>query len=89
MKNREIKKLKLENFKNQKKVERLGNIFTDGQIRKMECPKKRLRWSQDDISNAIGIYSAGPRAYRLLLKRWYSFPAVVTLRKWCSKIQIA
>ncbi|XP_072396484.1 uncharacterized protein [Diabrotica undecimpunctata] len=67
----------------------IGNLFSNTQLRKLEHSKTRLRWSVEDICKSIVIYSAGPRAYRLLLKKGYPFPAVSTLRSWLAKIKIA
>lgn len=67
----------------------MKKIFTSQQRNKLNNPKKRPRWSIEDISKAIVIHSAGPRAYRLLLKKGYTFPAVSTLRSWLKQIKIA
>nr|CAI5848072.1 unnamed protein product [Callosobruchus analis] len=48
--------------------------------------KKRITWSVNDISNAISMYAAGPRAYRLSLKRGFPYPADSTLKRWLLKI---
>lgn len=66
----------------------VGNLLSDEQMKKLEGSKSRIRWSLDDISKAIVIYSAGPRSYRLLLKKGYPFPAVSTLKTWLRKIRI-
>ncbi|CAH1367880.1 unnamed protein product, partial [Tenebrio molitor] len=64
-------------------------LFTPEQMKKLKNPATRPRWSIEEISKAIVIYSAGPRAYRLLLKKGYPFPAPSTLRSWVKKIKIA
>lgn len=66
----------------------LINIFTPGQIKKLLNPELRPTWSFTDISNAISIYSSGPRAYRQLLKKKYPLPAISTLKAWTKKIKI-
>jgi hypothetical protein len=58
-------------------------------MKKLKNPATRPRWSIEEISKAIVIYSAGPRAYRLLLKKGYPFPAPSTLRSWVKKKKIA
>jgi hypothetical protein len=63
-------------------------MFTPGQIKKLENPLNRPRWSMEDISNAVTIHAAGPRAYRLLIKKKYPLPAISTLRSWCKKIKL-
>lgn len=71
-----------------KENECMKEIFTPGQIKKMEHQGKRQRWDANDISQGIALYSSGPKAYRLLLKKKYPFPAVSTLKKWAQKIDI-
>ncbi|XP_055387879.1 uncharacterized protein LOC129616308 isoform X2 [Condylostylus longicornis] len=66
----------------------LKNIFTPNQRKKMAKKGNRVKWNIEDISESIAIYSSGPKAYRLLLKKKYPFPAVSTLKKWVSKIDI-
>jgi hypothetical protein len=64
-------------------------LFTPEQMKKLKNPATRPRWSIEEISKAIVIYSAGARAYRLLSKKGYPFPAPSTLRSWVKKIKIA
>ncbi|KAL1493908.1 hypothetical protein ABEB36_009589 [Hypothenemus hampei] len=66
----------------------IEGIFTTAQLKKIIHPDVRPRWTIEDVSKAIILHSAGPRAYRLLLKKNLPFPAVSTLRKWLSKIKI-
>lgn len=73
----------------EKRQDLVGKLFSSEQMKKLEGSKCRLRWSVEDISKAMVIYSAGPRGYRMLLKKGYPFPAVSTLRCWLKKIQIA
>ena len=47
-----------------------------------------MRWSVSEISSAIVQYAAGPRAYRLLLRKGYPYPSISTLKVWLRKIQI-
>jgi hypothetical protein len=58
------------------------------QIKKLKSPQKRAIWSEENISQAIAIYSAEPRAYRLLIKKGYPFPAVSALRACSKKIKL-
>lgn len=62
-------------------------VFTENQIKKMD-KQKRISWSVTEISNAIAMYAAGPRAYRLSLKRGFPYPAVSTLKEWLRKIKL-
>lgn len=61
-------------------------VFTDGQLKRLQNPMRRFRWSPENISTGIAIHAAGPRAYRLLLRKKYPLPAVSTLQKWSAKI---
>jgi hypothetical protein len=49
-------------------------------MKKLKNPDTPPRWSIEEISKAIVIYSAGAQAYRLLSKKGYPFPAPSTLR---------
>jgi len=49
----------------------LNGIFTKSQIRKLQSGGKRVCWNSDDISSAICLHAAGPRAYRHLLKKGF------------------
>ncbi|VEN55423.1 unnamed protein product, partial [Callosobruchus maculatus] len=62
-------------------------VFSQNQIKKMNS-KKRINWSLCEISSAISMYAAGPRAYRLSLKRGFPYPAVSTLKQWLRKIKL-
>lgn len=84
----EVAKLKAENWKQKQIIDSVGHMFSKGQLKKLESPHKRAKWSSDDIANAITIHAAGPRAYRLLLRKQYLLPAVITLKKWCSKLEV-
>ena len=75
----ELKYLKLE--------ESFSKMFSKAQIRRLSTGV-RAQWSNDDISSAMTLYSAGPRAYRLLRKRGFPLPAPSTLGFWASKVQI-
>lgn len=62
-------------------------IFTKNQINKLN-KKARINWSVNEVSSAIAMYSAGPRAYRLSLKKGFPYPAVSTLKEWVRKIKL-
>lgn len=76
-------------LENQLKKERgaLAKIFTKGQLEKLKT-KKQIRWSVEDIASAISLYAGGPRSYRLLRKRGYPLPAVSTIKRWASKVNL-
>lgn len=65
----------------------VSEVFTDGQILKLQNPLRRLHWSQENLATSTAIHSAGPRAYHLLFKK-NLFPSVSTLRKSCAKVQM-
>nr|CAH7719270.1 unnamed protein product [Callosobruchus chinensis] len=62
-------------------------VFSENQIKKIDN-QKRITWSVNEISNAISMFAAGPRAYRLSLKRGFPYPAVSTLKRCLSKIKL-
>lgn len=62
-------------------------VFTTNQIKKLSS-HRRINWSVTEISNSIAMYAAGPRAYRLSLKKGFPYPAVSTLKQWLRKIQL-
>lgn len=63
-------------------------MMTPGQIKRLLNPKIKCNWSADDISNGVAIHAAGPRAYRLMLRKNYPLPGVTTLQNWCSKVAL-
>lgn len=48
-----------------------------------------IRWKWRDISNAICLHAAGPRAYNHLYSKGFPLPNKSTLHRWCAKIPIA
>uniref|UniRef100_Q7M4J6 P element homolog (Lu-P1 element) n=1 Tax=Lucilia cuprina TaxID=7375 RepID=Q7M4J6_LUCCU len=64
----------------------VNKIFTEGQIRKLEGCKK-IVWKSPDISSAICLHAAGPRAYNHL-KKGFPLPHVSTLQRWCQKVDV-
>lgn len=62
-------------------------LLTENQLKKLNS-QKRIKWSVNEISSAISMYAAGPRAYRLALKRGFPHPAVSTLKLWLRKIKL-
>ena len=85
---REVVELRKKCWEQQKIINSLHKIFTKGQLQKLENPEKRAKWAADDIAKAVTLHAAGPRAYRLLLKKKMPLPAVITLQKWCAKVQV-
>lgn len=72
----------MKSLKNEKIV---FQIFTAVPIIKLHKGNKHLTWTIDDNSKAIGISSAGAKAYNLSLKKGYRFLAIPTLKTWCKK----
>lgn len=62
-------------------------IFTEGQIRKLMSPGN-IMWRWGDVSNAICLHSAGPRAYNHLYKKGFPLPHITTLQRWCAKVDV-
>lgn len=92
---RKVAELNKENDKLLKKVletqmlrDSLKTMFTESQIRKLETGRKRVKWSQEDISNAISLHNAGPRAYDYLIKKGFPLPGISTLDKWLQTVDM-
>ena len=88
------KKLRLQEKYLQRRVkekvyEILSPVFTTGQINKLLNPhKKKIKWSNEDIASAIALRSVTPKGYRYLRKKNMPLPALSTLRKKASEIDI-
>lgn len=87
-----VKRLENENRELRKEVSELNqamvslkNFLTDGQIKKLKSFTK-IMWKWEDISNAIFLHAAGPRAYKHLYQKDYPVPSISTLHKWYNKI---
>lgn len=85
---RENAKLLEELGKTQMLTDSLNTIFTKSQVRKLENGGKRVQWNHDDISNAVCLHAAGPRAYRHLINKGFPLPSLSTLDKWLSSVDI-
>lgn len=85
--NNEVAQLKAMLLNEREKSKSIEKFLTEGQLRKLKTGKQ-IQWSIQDVSSAISLYAAGPRAYRLLRKRNYPLPGVSTLRRWASKINM-
>lgn len=90
------KKYFIEKQLNQQKTEEceqlkasLKNIFTKGQLQKLQAPKQKVLWKLDDIASAIRLYTAGPKCYRYMYKNGYPLPSVSALKRWSRKIEIS
>lgn len=68
----------------------MAKVFSKGQIRKLleTNVEKRIRWSPEDMTAAISLRSVSPKAYRYLRTNNYPLPAMSTLRRWISKIDV-
>ncbi|XP_067637812.1 THAP domain-containing protein 1-like [Eurosta solidaginis] len=64
---------------------KLLRIFTKGQVEKMKTGNKTKNWQEEDIAKSATLYSAIPRAYKLLRKKNFPLPAVRTLQWWSQK----
>lgn len=70
------------------KIACMEKIFTKGQIRKMSSPGN-VQWEWNDISNAICLHAAGPRAYNHLYRKGFPLPHASTLQRWARKVDIS
>lgn len=83
----EIQELKIQLSQANKVVECMRSVLTEGQIRKIMNPGA-IQWTWNDISNAICLHAAGPRAYNHLYSKGFPLPSVPTLQRWSRKIDI-
>ncbi|KAH8354301.1 hypothetical protein KR084_006260, partial [Drosophila pseudotakahashii] len=54
----------------------------------LENGNRRVEWNRDDISNAICLHAAGPRAYRHLYKKGFPLPSLPTLHRWLHALDL-
>lgn len=69
--------------------EKLLCIFTKGQISKLKSGVKRTKWTEEDVTQAITLYAASAKLYKLLLRKQFPLPAVRTLQAWGQKVHIS
>lgn len=81
----EIKKLRAENKRQEKILQNFAKIFTPGQMKKMHCPNRRVRWVDADMENAGLLYETNHSAYRLLCSNGFPYPPENTIRKYIAK----
>lgn len=60
----------------------LSKCFTPGQIRCLLRGNKRVKWSSEDIANALALRSLSRKAYDYLRGRNIPLPGRSTLQKW-------
>lgn len=68
-------------------TEKVYKLFTPNQLRRVTTGR-RVNWTDEDVSTAMAIYSAGPKSYKLLRQKGHPYPAPSTLRKWARKVDI-
>nr|AAT96029.1 truncated transposase [Drosophila sturtevanti] len=68
--------------------ESLRKIFTETQIRILKNGGQRATFNADDISSAICLHTAGPRAYNHLYRKGFPLPSRSTLYRWLSDVEI-
>ncbi|GBP01970.1 Transposable element P transposase [Eumeta japonica] len=85
--------IKIKDLENQLKdyeslADGMNKIFTKGQIRKIISPG-RVCWTNQDISNALCLHAAGPRAYNHLYEKGFPLPHKKTLQRWCKTVDVS
>lgn len=87
-----IKKLRKELVKkdaligrDQEILKRYEACFTPGQNKFIRTGKRPHKWSDEDISWAMSLYMASPKAYKLMRKK-YRLPGVPTLKERCRRV---
>lgn len=72
----------------QEDLKKRESMFTVGQNRQITSGR-RVKWSAEDIADAISLRSISPRAYRYLrITKKMPLPAFSTLRRWAQKITV-
>nr|AAT95992.1 transposase [Drosophila willistoni]AAT95996.1 transposase [Drosophila willistoni] len=84
----EMRRLEQQLRESQQLEESLRKIFTDTQIRILKNGGQRATFNSDDISTAICLHTAGPRAYNHLYKKGFPLPSRTTLYRWLSDVDI-
>ena len=64
----------------------LSKCFTPGQIRCL-LQDKRVKWSSEDIANALTLRALSKKTYNYLRKRNFPLPARSTLQKWTRQFK--
>lgn len=60
----------------------LSKCFTPGQIRCLLQDNNRVKWTSEDIANALTLRAMSKKTYKFLRKRNFPLPAPSTLQKW-------
>ena len=60
----------------------LSKCFTPGQIKCLMGGKSSVRWTSDDIANALTLRALSPKAYAYLRRKKIPLPCRSTLQKW-------
>ncbi|KAH8248526.1 hypothetical protein KR032_000327, partial [Drosophila birchii] len=66
----------------------LAQIFTETQIKILKSGGKRTTFNSNDISAAICLHTAGPRAYNHLYRKGFPLPSRATLYRWLADVPI-
>lgn len=67
----------------------LQTVFTPGQIKLLMENKKRVKWTAEDITSAIGLKSLSLKAYKYLRDvKKFPLPSLTTLNMWCTIFNI-
>jgi len=82
-----MRRLEQQLRESQQLEESLRKIFTDTQIRILKNGGQRATFNSDDISTAICLHTAGPRAYNHLYKKGFPLPSRTTLYRWLSDVE--
>nr|AAK54378.1 repressor [Drosophila subsilvestris] len=64
----------------------LGKIFTETQISILKSGGKRALFNATDMSAAICLHTAGPRAYNHLYRKGFPLPSRATLYRWLTDV---
>lgn len=82
-------KLKKVSYELENLERKLLAIFTKGQIAKLKSGVKRIRWTEEDVTQGITLYATSAKLYKLLYRKNFPLPAVRTLQTWAQKVNIS
>lgn len=66
----------------------VSKFLSETQMDNLQYPTKRPKYTIQDISKSMSLYTSGPKCYKTLRKRGFPIPAPSTLRKWSLKLSV-
>lgn len=66
----------------------VSKFLSENQIDNLQFPSAHPKYTTQDYSKSISLYTSGPKCYRILRKRGFPLPAPSTLREWSRKLSV-